>query len=229
MNKSGSLLLLRAHFIVDRVLGGYFLHQPEINCIPTCASTPDLDQGRTPGTATVDQTTAVFPWSCADDLHRPGTSAMRRGRPLGRDPDRDLWRQPMDRGRKVRYRVGRHRVRASDRCSNTVTLMTSDTRYVCGNCQEKPLRPRIPPAPFLRSPQGGLPAHTRLALKLLAMTDGKRRLNSPVRERCQYLYQELWSVYIQRGTVGSRADRHVAEGLAKPRGLTSDPARRYPD
>lgn len=47
-------------------------------------------------------------------------------------------------------------------------------------------------------------AYTSLAFKLLALAVGKRRLNPPVRDRCQSLYQELWSVYT---TKEERSDR----------------------
>jgi len=55
-------------------------------------------------------------------------------------------------------------------------------------------------------------SHTSLVLKLLALTVGERRLNPPVRDRCQSMYQELWSVYTPKE---ERSDREQVDTLPK--------------
>ena len=53
------------HFMVDRILSRYFLHQPEIKGTPTHASTTTLALGHIPGAFTMANTTAVFQLPCA--------------------------------------------------------------------------------------------------------------------------------------------------------------------
>ena len=61
-------------------------------------------------------------------------------------------------------------------------------------------------------------AHTILALKLLALADGKRSLDPPIRDHFQSLYQELWSVFTP---IEERSDREQVDALRKgsPHGL----------
>lgn len=98
-----------SHSIVDRVLSRYFLYQSEIKGTPTCASTPALDPGRIHNG---QHRCSVLIALCTkgDDPHRLRTNAIQCEYPLNCDLDGDLWCQPEDRSRKVRYRVGCHRV-----------------------------------------------------------------------------------------------------------------------
>ena len=63
-------------------------------------------------------------------------------------------------------------------------------------------------------------AHTILALKLLALVAGKRRLEHPIRDRLRSLYRELWSVFTPNE---ERLDREQVDALLKglPHGLLS--------
>lgn len=62
--------------------------------------------------------------------------------------------------------------------------------------------------------------HTILALRLLAMVAGKRRLKHSIRDRVRSLYRELWSVYTPRE---ERLDREQVDALMQglPNGLSS--------
>ncbi|MYA03707.1 MAG: hypothetical protein F4Y37_03725 [Caldilineaceae bacterium SB0664_bin_22] len=63
-------------------------------------------------------------------------------------------------------------------------------------------------------------AHTILALKLLALADGKRSLDPSIQDRFQSLYQELWSVFTP---IEERSDQEQVDALRKgsPHGLLS--------
>ena len=63
-------------------------------------------------------------------------------------------------------------------------------------------------------------ADTILALKLLALVAGKRRLEHPIRDRFRSLYHELWSVFTPNQ---ERLDREQIDALLKgaPHGLLS--------
>ena len=62
--------------------------------------------------------------------------------------------------------------------------------------------------------------HTILALKLLALVAGKRRLEHLIRDRCRSLYRELWSVFTPKQ---ERLDREQVDALLKglPHGVFS--------
>ena len=55
-------------------------------------------------------------------------------------------------------------------------------------------------------------AHTILALKLLALVAGKRRLKHPIGDRLRSLYRELWSVFTPKE---ERLDREQVDALLK--------------
>ena len=63
-------------------------------------------------------------------------------------------------------------------------------------------------------------ADTILALKLLALVAGKRRLEHPIRDRLRSLYRKLWSVFTPNQ---ERLDREQVDALLKglPHGLSS--------
>ena len=111
---------------------------------------------------------------------------------------------------------------------DAVALMASHTRCVCRYCQ-KIVEAKDVTLALLAFPARRLARpYTSFALKLLALEVGKGSLNPPCSLSIP-VPRIVVGLHSPRGRVGLRACRHVAKGLAKPRGLTSDPGQRYPE